>query len=190
MAFDSDQQRTLLFGGHDASGKMTGDTWQWDGITWVQVDDTGPPGRQLHGMAYAADRKRTVLFGGTDGANDFTDTWEWDGTRWTHVQDIGPDRVGMAIAFTGTSVVMFGGLSDMYADTAALVGDTWEWDGQHWVERQDMGPQARWRHAMAFDSARSRLVLFGGESSDHLGDTWETSDSGSGSGVVKTSSLP
>ena len=55
-----------------------------------------------------------------------------------------------------------------------------------------MGPQARWLHAMAFDSTRSRLVLFGGTPAlardSSLGDTWEVDGPGTnpGGGVVLT----
>jgi hypothetical protein len=177
MAFDSDQQRTLLFGGL-ASGGMIGDTWQWDGTAWTQVEDTGPPVRELHGMVYATNRKRTVVFGGEDGSGTtLSDTWEWDSTHWTHEQDIGPARQGLSIAFMGSSTALFGGLNGATAESAMVAGDTWEWDGSHWVEVQDMGPQARWLHAMVFDSARNRLVLVGGTTTlardTALGDTWE-----------------
>ncbi len=177
MAFDSNQQRTVLFGGR-ASGGLTGDTWQWDGTAWTEVEDTGPPVRESHAMVYAADRNRTVLFGGDGGSGTaLGDTWEWDATHWTHVQDVGPAREGSAMVFTGNGTALFGGSRGAQANPAALFGDTWEWDGQQWVERQDMGPQARWLHAMAFDSVRSRLVLFGGTPAlardSLLGDTWE-----------------
>jgi hypothetical protein len=129
-------------------------------------------------MVYAADRKRTVLFGGESGSGTrLSDTWEWDSTHWTHVQDVGPAREGLALAFTGSATVLFGGLNGATTESATVAGDTWAWDGSHWVEVQDMGPQARWLHAMAFDSARNRLALFGGTPSlardNALADTWE-----------------
>jgi hypothetical protein len=191
MSFDSNQQRTLLFGGSSDGGGLNGDTWQWDGTAWTQVEDTGPPPRQGHAMVYAADRNRTVLYGGSDGSGTvLSDTWEWDGTHWTHEQDIGPSRSGMAMAFTGASTILFGGNYLVGDDptTTTFFGDTWGWDGQHWVERQDMGPRGRSQHTMAFDSTRNRLVLFGGTPAvgqvSQLGDTWEAVDSGSGSGGV------
>jgi hypothetical protein len=44
-----------------------------------------------------------------------------------------------------------------------------------WTQKQDIGPSARTGHAMAFDSARTRVVLFGGDSrrSTLFNDTWE-----------------
>jgi hypothetical protein len=184
LSFDSDAKVTLLFGGVAPTGldvtfagatATMGDTWAWDGTAWTQLDDTGPPARDCHAMAYAADRKRTVLFGGEDtNLVTLSDTWEWDTKHWTHVQDVGPARVASAMAFSGAGTFLFGGGQN---ELATAFGDTWEWDGQHWVERQDMGPPARWLHAMAYDSHRGRLVLFGGtanyEWTSVLGDTWE-----------------
>jgi hypothetical protein len=54
--------------------------------------------------------------------------------------------------------------------------DTWEWDGNNWTERKPTTiPLVRFGHAMAYDSARQRIVLFSGAigppaSAD---DTWE-----------------
>ena len=44
-----------------------------------------------------------------------------------------------------------------------------------WTQKQDFGPRRRWGHAMTFDSARERTLLFGGRLGDvqFAGDTWE-----------------
>jgi hypothetical protein len=92
-------------------------------------------------------------------------------------------------------VALFGGVDPRIAAPAEQVfGNTWEWDGKHWTERQDMGPGPRWGHAMAYDSKRQRMVLFGGlpvfapdnpNVADRLlGDTWEHTDSGSAPGAA------
>ena len=177
MAFDLDQQRTLLFGG-GGDGVVSADTWAWDGNAWTQVEDVGPSPRELHGLGYDAGRKRTVLFGGSGAGGTLGETWEWDATNWTQLQDVGPSpRVGSAMTFDGVRVVLFGG-SSAAESPATLFGDTWDWDGHRWTERQDMGPPARWLHAVTFDSARDKLVLFGGTPAVagevQLGDTWET----------------
>ena len=53
IAFDPLRGRLVLFGGV-GDGKVTGDTWEWDGRFWVQVADTGPAPRAYHGMALGA----------------------------------------------------------------------------------------------------------------------------------------
>jgi len=38
MIYHTARQRTLLFGGHLAGDEeYAGDTWEWDGQTWVQA---------------------------------------------------------------------------------------------------------------------------------------------------------
>ena len=163
----------MLFGGSTLAGTSFGDTWEWDGTDWTQVEDTGPDARAGHALAYDSNRSRIVLFGGAaaDGT-PMGDTWEWDGTSWTQVEDTGPDsRSEMQIAFDAkaTNCVLFGGL----AAANALRSDTWLWDGTKWTQAQDTGPSARRAHVQAHDSVRSEVVLFGGDNgSGAVGDTW------------------
>ena len=44
-----------------------------------------------------------------------------------------------------------------------------------WTQKQDVGPSARGEHAIAYDEARERVVLFGGREGGATlqGDTWE-----------------
>ena len=67
---------------------------------------------------------------------------------------------------------MFGG-----ANGGTPLGQTWEWNGSNWTQRVVSGPPPRSDAGMVYDSARKRIVLFGGrrgspDNSD-LGDTWE-----------------
>ena len=56
---------------------------------------------------------------------------------------------------------------------SGLYDETWLWNGSDWTLVDTNGP-ARCAHAMAYDSNRSVVVLFGGaDSSGRLGDTWE-----------------
>jgi hypothetical protein len=68
-------------------------------------------------------------------------------------------------------VVMFGGLD------AAAIADTWEWDGMSWLSRHPTtSPPPSYGHAMAFDRARGRVVLVGGQAGSGSlpsTDTWE-----------------
>lgn len=72
--------------------------------------------------------------------------------------------------------VLFGGLTSVDSGTklAYDLGDTWEWTGSRWIERFPAhSPSARSSHSMVFDSARNRVVIFGGRSGKlNLNDTW------------------
>jgi hypothetical protein len=160
MAFDSGRGRTVLFSGDDLP-----DTWEWDGTNWTQqAPATSPPGRYYHVMAYDSARGQTVLFSGGNASNNFTDTWEWDGANWTErAPASGPQslrQAAMVYDVARGETVLFGGetIPPPY-DTL----ETWAWDGSSWTERTPTtSPPPREGHAMAYDSARSLSVLFGG----------------------------
>src|SRR5262249_50147450 len=65
----------------------------------------------------------------------------------------------------------------MALGAAAMVAATAVGFGQvRWTQRMVTGPSARQLHAMAYDSARDRVVLFGGNTtnpSTYYADTWE-----------------
>lgn len=85
-----------------------------------------------------------------------------------------PGRSGHAMAYDSHRhrLVVFGGRLDW---NAAPGNDTWEWDGSTWTQRFTLvTPPGRANHAMVFDSARERVVMFGGDSgAGYLNDTWE-----------------
>jgi hypothetical protein len=56
-------------------------------------------------------------------------------------------------------VVMFGGTPTV----GASFDDTWEWTGTVWIQRTPNNrPDARFGHAMAYDAARGRTMVFSG----------------------------
>jgi hypothetical protein len=95
--------------------------------------------------------------------------------------------------------VLFGGWNTNEQGALVTLGDLWEWDSVRWTLRQPHTPTGGWayttdtgwrpaytdrpvsrtQHGLAFDSARGRVVLFGGQSfspDSHqvfLNDTWE-----------------
>jgi len=143
---------------------------------WIQRASSGPAPRFYPGMAYDAARQRVVLFGGYGAGVFHGDTWEWDGTAWIQRASSGPPaRYNHAMAYDAARgrVVLFGG-DPGGINTDPPFGDTWEWDGTAWSQRASSGPAPRTGHAMAYDAARGRIVLFGGGLRGQLlGDTWE-----------------
>src|SRR5262249_47261257 len=57
-----------------------------------------------------------------------------------------------------------------------ISGDTWVWNGQAWSQRTPvLQPPPRWATKLAWDPARSRLVMFGGDTGSYneVQDVWE-----------------
>lgn len=200
MAFDLGRGRVVLFGGGPPSAAPLNDTWEWDGSSWAQQQDTGPSERRGHAMTFDTARARVVLFGGLGypAPAALADTWEYDGVagNWTQVADIGPEACfGAALVSKQSRVELYGGASALTfgGNPAPVVfGVTWEWDGALWTARQDIGPGPRIGHALAYDSARDRVVLFGGTPlplddtgapAAVRGDTWEQVETGAQPGT-------
>ena len=72
-------------------------------------------------------------------------------------------------------VVMFGGGRQAgNVGPLPLFSDTWEWDGVTWAKIPVVTrPSPRARHAMAYDRAHERVVMFGGFDGTARDDTWE-----------------
>jgi len=179
MAYDADRGRVVLFGGADEQA-VRGDLWEWDGAAWRLVSADGPPPRTFPALAYDRERKRLVLFGGNrilfgEGDEEDTfldDTWEFGGA-WRHLDTPGPKaraEASMAYDAAHRRIVLFGGYSRSNGQTLRL-GDTWEWDGAAWRATSSASPSARSGAAIAYDSRRQRIVLFGGN--DANAETWE-----------------
>jgi cysteine-rich repeat protein len=63
-------------------------------------------------------------------------------------------------------IVLFGGRYGAFP-----LNETWEWDGLRWEHlRPARSPSTRYGHQMAYDAARSQVVLFSGASTTN--DTW------------------
>jgi hypothetical protein len=141
--YDPVRERCLLFGGQGPGGYHA-DTWEWDGVRWRQLEVSGPSARWFFGSATDLTNGRIIVFGGRgpdapaqgrDAAGDFGDTWAWDGQRWEQLQITGPPpRSGAKLAFTGDSIVLFGGREER-ADAFHDRNDLWELQGRSWIQR-------------------------------------------------------
>ena len=148
--------------------------WGWNGAEWRRLDATGPPLRNLAGVAYDTRRQTLVMHGGTyDLGQSYNETWEWS-SSWRQITGAGPgvrDHTQLAYDVSRGKSVLFGGNASSPTDMPA---DTWEYDGVRWERVATTGPTGRVHHAMAFDPDAGRVVLHGGTNpaSGDLGDTW------------------
>ena len=180
MAYDAARHVTVMFGGlTDAGDPSDGGTWEWDGVVWNKVADTGPTARQGAGMCFDRERGVTVMFGGQEGASSLvlSDTWEWTGRVWvqrTPATNVPTSRSYHAITFDEAHrvTILYGGYDPSVGQPYE---DTWVWDGHDWTPRNIAGPGPRTGHALAFDAARGKAVLYAGNtfSAEPTAETWE-----------------
>jgi hypothetical protein len=133
MAYDKNRGKMVFFGGF-SGGSSWGDTWEFNGKTWIKVSVSGPPARNSAKMAYDENLKKVILFGGHNWVGTelvyYGQTWAWSGTSWNLVNSAGPaGRSGHAMASDTLRkrVVLFGGNCG-----AKWYIDTWEWNGKTW----------------------------------------------------------
>jgi hypothetical protein len=171
MAFDSARRVCVLHGGSGSSGP---NTWIYDGVDWTSPSVSASPGDRLDAnLSFDAARGFAVLVGGGSPAS----TWAWDGTDWSViVAPVSPaGRVRRLIVYDEPRR-----RAVSIEPSFFLVIDPhvpWEWDGRSWTPvAASGGPPTRFDFALAFDSARSTTLLFGGTnpfSNFAMGETWE-----------------
>lgn len=137
---------------------------------WVKRSD-GPPEIRGHAMAYDPVQQQVMLFGGDDGNHFLADTWHWvvtaDSSTWIEDSPTNhpSERFKPALACDSfrNRVVLFGGLAGADPSQRAPSFETWEWDGTNWIDVNPAAhPDPRFFHAMAYDSKRRKVVMFGG----------------------------
>jgi hypothetical protein len=145
-----------------------GDTWEWDGVGWTQVDSGASRGG-TGAMVYDPIGQRCLYFGGYFN----TELWSWNGEEWTLLSNSPvPQRVYPAMAFDviRNRLVVHGG----YDSGSILYQDTWEWNPQTgaWTETPTSPIGPLYAHRMVFDEARGQCVLHGGYYGANQGDSW------------------
>lgn len=171
VAYDTDRDVVVMFGGERPDGALLADTWELDRHAWVpRRTATAPSGRRSAAMVYDANRKRMVFWGSRAGN---LDVWEYDGATWTIAPSSTPtapalrDKPSMVYDPRGKRVLMYGGYgTDTYYDT-------WSWTAAGWT-RIDTGvglPTVD-NPVLAFDPERGAIVLVGTNGAA-MSETWE-----------------
>jgi hypothetical protein len=182
--FDPVRRQLVIFGGRD--GEMFGDTWIFDRATrmWRAVDGAGPAPRFGHGAVYDAAHRRMLIVMG-QGAGFFNDVWAFDLDRetWTELKanersaEAPRPRYGQSAALDSQGRVL---ISHGFSDQGRF-DDTWAFDvaAARWVNLTPTSgakPLKRCLHALIYESAADRMILYGGCSSGFgpcpQGDLW------------------
>ena len=118
-AYDSDNNTIVLFGGAEADGSLSDNTWVWNGSEWAVYPGSeiqAPPARQMASLAFDPQIHQLILFGGQGiGGQILGDTWAWNGASWYQQTTAAgvttpPPREAASLAYDGSGqLVMFGG---------------------------------------------------------------------------------
>jgi hypothetical protein len=167
--YDVQLRRVVLVGG--VGDPKQGDrdkVWSWTGARWELVTLAGPPGRVNASGAFEADRGKAVVAGGSrktaDGATweVVADSWEGDRNGWRQIADISPRDHQSLVEDGHGGVLMYGGIPADRSGPWPI--DTWALQSGTWKRLATEGPPGRGRSALAYDSKRRQVVLFGGVS--------------------------
>lgn len=179
LAYSAARDRLVMYGGDLGTG-VAWETWEWDGAAWAQMplpQQLSPPSRLGHRMW--SDGSDVFVFGGTTPGSTaaLNDTWRWNGTAWSQAA-VGPApsaRSPGALAYEPTTggAILFGGSIGLNPGT--FFGDTWRWLPSGWSQLGvSPAPSPRTAAAVASDTARGRIVLWGGVGATaSFDDTWE-----------------
>ena len=193
LVYDPTTTHALLVGGvaYSSTGQHTpnlDDTWELDGRSgaWTPRTADSAPARYRRGVVYDPARRTLVL----RGAEARPAMWELMAGRWVAKEmlagmtedfgapfetgtEYGDDRRELAraaLVFDSTR-----GRTLYLAAGPQLVSGTgapwiWEWDGARWSSRACSGSAVGLSNAsLAFDGARSRIVVAGGTASGGTG---------------------
>lgn len=181
MAYDAVTDTVVHYGGHDNRNFPNRETWAWDGTSWTRLSPLANPGYRKYGVMGSDGAGHVLLYGGVGlSSHRYRDTWLWNGTTWILADEVGPDLVSYRLVNnTDSGDAILVGHNPGTGDT-----ETWIWNGSGWtlVARSGL-PTGFYGFDVAFDSARSRVVLFGGRTNDwndwdancngYLDDLWE-----------------
>ena len=190
MAYDSESDKIILFGGVLATGGTTGDTWayDYDTNTWENMNPVSAPSSRFYSlMAYDSESDRIILFSGVT-THIYTDTWAYDynTNTWENMHPEEHGNHGSAAMAYNTALdacVIFGGTLNF--DETLLKNETWMYDynSNTWTNvSTDTCPSERSRAFLAYDIDSNVTVLHGGMEVGRYNsiqnDTWVLDDLG------------
>ena len=185
MAYDSESEKIVQFGGIPQNGWASNETWIYDSElnTWTNADPNNFPAmRSAHVMAYDSESDVVILHGGALGVEDnpdgvyvkYNDTWAYDynTNTWTNMNptglDVGLSEAQMTYDSESDRIIMFGGYFVYPYDDPQpeyFSTKTWAYDynTNTWENiTTTIHPAPRYDHALAYDSESDRVILVGG----------------------------
>jgi len=194
MAFDSDREVTVLYGGlltlfpqtrSNQTYEFDHNTRTWSLISSADIDPS-PGERSNMGLVYDTKEQAVILFGGvTTNYGTVNDTWKYDGTSWTNLspstEPIARNKHLMVFDNLRNVTVIYGGDKP---GTGSL-NDTWEYDAElnTWTQVPTASNPGAFDTgttgvSMVFDSKEGKVLLFNGSALwDYDGSDWNIKSS-------------
>ncbi len=180
LACHEASRQVVLFGGisgfdgvsgSNRVGTFSGQTWIWNGATWMELEASGtPPGRTGGQLVYDALRRQTILLGGIGASGYMNDMWVWSGTGWQqlHPAVLPPAQARYRAVFHEQlqRVVLLGESVDA-ANPLQRLYVVWMWDGVAWSQYPTGAVLPGSIEGFAYDGARNTIitcVVAGGKS--------------------------
>jgi len=182
MTYDGRQERIVLFGGRASDNTYLGDSWAWNGGTWVDLATLHRPASFAANLVYYPPGGYDVLFGGFGPLGQITDTFYLGPFSivnpglldWIDANQIDPNfgnppsRLNASMAYypVASKILLFGGNfldPNVYSYNGV-------WNVEHPIDRPPSLSGAR----MAYHPNTGRLVYFGGlnANSQDSNQTW------------------
>jgi hypothetical protein len=169
MAYDSDRNRIILYGGQQFNSTTEvldalHDTWEFDGTTWTKVGTDGQAQAGKPMLVYDAARKQTILLGVKTDNTTVMYGYDAPTHAWTEIK---PEKLptcvneaAMVYESRSGKTLVIGGVCSI---TTPSSDQTWEWDGTNWTEVDVTNDPSRASgYALAYDSLRNEVIIFGG----------------------------
>ena len=170
MAYDSDHDRVVMFGGANVLNTVRSATLLYNGGIWVDVtpDGVGPQPRSLFAFVTDPVNNAVWLYGGVNDEQSFFDFWRFQNGHWDEIPiSEGPTSCAYPVAAYDSDrqkIVMLCTDSTMF-----------EFDGTKWTQVANglkTLPPSRRFSSMVYDPTLKKTVLFGGYDSNYLDQTW------------------
>ena len=178
LAYDSESDRLILFGGGERPGLNHDQTWAYDynTNTWEHMQpESGPSERAFHSMVYDAESDRVILWGGLQEGGTDNMVWaydyntnSWEGLENTNGPEEHYERFGMVYHPPSDRIFLYSGFREGIGSQEEFIFEpaTWSYDynTNTWEEiLTETNPGKRTMYSMAYDENADKIVLFSGE---------------------------